>query len=48
MGLFLPRCRTLKWTRIASWRAKEGGAAGAVHQQEMIVASHCKSRNGGY
>lgn len=41
----------LKWLaaiRRVSWRAKEGEAVDAVHQQEMIVASHCKSRNGGH
>lgn len=46
-----PHAKFLKWLRairLVSWWAKEGEAVGSVHRQEMIAASHCKSRNGGH
>lgn len=44
-----PCAKFLKWleaVRVVSWRAKEGEAVDAVHQQRMIVVSHGKSRDG--
>lgn len=44
-----PCAKFLKWleaVRVVSWRAKEGEAVDAVHQQRMIVVLHGKSRDG--